>query len=204
MSQTTNDTVTLKVGQEAPGFTASAVVDGEIKVINLSDYKGQYIVLFFYPLDFTFVCPTEIIGFSDDVEEFKKRNAVVLGVSVDSVYTHLAWINTPRSKGGLGKINYPLVADLNKRISKSYDALYLDTGHTLRALFLIDPEGIIRHITLNDPPVGRNTKEVMRLIDAFDLHKKTGNVCPINWQKGDDTIKPDPNGKLSYFRKKRK
>jgi len=172
--------------------------------VKLSDYNGKYVVLFFYPLDFTFVCPTEVIAFSDRVEEFRSIGAEVVGISVDSVYTHLAWINTPRNQGGLGGIKIPLVADLNKDLSHKYGVMHKDTGHTLRGLFIIgkDKEQTIRQITLNDPPVGRSVDEVLRLVKAFQYTDEHGEVCPVDWKPGSATIKPNPKDKLQYFDKK--
>ena len=188
-----------KVQKPAPDFTAQAVMpDGSIKELKLSDYRGKYVVLFFYPLDFTFVCPTEVIAFSDRIDEFKERNTEVIGVSVDSVFTHTAWRNTPRKKGGVGEIAYPLVADLNKRISQSYGVLLEDAGIALRGLFILDRDGILRHITVNDLPLGRNVDEVLRLIDAIQYCEKHGEVCPANWQKGKEGMKPDPKGLEEY------
>jgi alkyl hydroperoxide reductase subunit AhpC len=189
------------VQKPAPDFKAQAVVDGEFKEVKLSDYKGKYVVLFFYPLDFTFVCPTEIIAFSDAHAEFAKRNAEVLGVSVDSRFTHLAWINTPRTSGGLGKLNYPLVADLTKSIARDYGVLLENEGVALRGLFLIDKDGVIRHITINDLPLGRSVDEAIRVLDALQYVEKHGEVCPANWKPGALTIKPTVNGSKEYFAK---
>ena len=189
-----------QVTSKAPDFKAQAVVNGQFQEVSLSDYQGQWKVLFFYPLDFTFVCPTEIIAFSERHSEFAALKAQVIGVSVDSHFTHLAWINTPRKAGGLGGINYPLVADLDKSISRDYGVL-LDAGISLRGLFLIDPSGTIRQSTINDLPVGRNVDEVLRLIKAFQFTDKHGEVCPANWQEGSDSMKPDPEGSKEYFEK---
>ncbi len=187
------------VQKPAPDFTAQAVMpEGSIKELKLSDYRGNYVVLFFYPLDFTFVCPTEIIAFSDRIEEFKERNTEVIGVSVDSVYTHTAWRNTPRKKGGIGEITYPLVADLNKRIARSYGVLLEEAGIALRGLFVLDRDGVVRHITVNDLPIGRNVDEVLRVIDAVQFYEKHGEVCPANWEKGKEGMKPDPEGLEEY------
>ncbi len=187
------------VQKPAPDFTAQAVMpDGSIKELKLSDYRGKYVVLFFYPLDFTFVCPTEIIAFSDRIEEFKERNTELIGVSVDSVYTHTAWRNTPRKKGGIGEITYPLVADLNKRIAQSYGVLIEEAGIALRGLFVLDRDGMVRHITVNDLPIGRNVDEVLRVIDAVQFYEKHGEVCPANWEKGKEGMKPDPKGLEEY------
>jgi len=188
----------VSVTQPAIDFTATAVQGMDFVETTLSSYKGKWIVLFFYPLDFTFVCPTELVAFSDSVAEFEKLNAQLLAVSIDSHYTHLAWKNTPRNKGGIGDINYPLIADLDKSISRDYGVL-LDEGIALRGLFIIDPQFNIRQITINDLPVGRNVNEVLRLIRAFQFVEEHGEVCPANWNPGDKTMKPDPAGSQEYF-----
>jgi len=185
------------VTKEAPDFTATAVVNEEFKTVKLSDYRGKYIVLFFYPLDFTFVCPTEIIAFSDKIEEFRKRGAEVLGCSIDSQFSHLAWIRTPRSDGGLGGLKYPLVADLTKKISSDYGVL-TDGGIALRGTFLIDKNGILRHALINDLPLGRNIDEAIRMIDALHFFEQHGEVCPANWKPGAMTIDTKNAGK--YFK----
>ncbi|KAF0449632.1 Peroxiredoxin-1 [Gigaspora margarita] len=183
--------MSAKVRSPAPAFTATAVIDGQFKKVSLSDYSGQFVVLFFYPMDFTLVCPTEIIAFSDRINEFKKLNTSVLGVSCDSQFVHLAWVNTPRNKGGLGPMNIPLVADKNQAIAKSYGVLIEEEGIPLRGLFIIDDKGIVRQITVNDLPVGRNVDEIIRLIEAIQFTDKHGEVCPIGWKKGDKAINPD-------------
>ncbi len=189
------------VAKPAPDFSAQAVMpDGSFKELKLSDYKGKYVVLFFYPLDFTFVCPTEIVQFSDQVADFESRNAQVIGVSIDSHFTHLAWRNTERKKGGIGQIDYPLVADLDKNISRAYDVL-MDGGIALRGLFLIDKEGIVQHQLINNLPLGRNIDEAVRMVDSLQHFENNGEVCPANWQKGKDSMKPDPKGSLDYFEK---
>ena len=189
------------VSKPAPDFGAQAVMpDGSFKQIELSDYKGKYVVLFFYPLDFTFVCPTEIIGFSDKQADFEKRNTQVIGVSIDSHFSHLAWRNTDRKAGGLGEIKYPLVADLNKQISKDYDVL-ADMGIAFRGLFLIDKDGVVQHQLVNNLPLGRNIDEALRMVDALQFHEKNGEVCPANWSEGADGMKPDPKGSQEYFSK---
>jgi len=188
------------VQQPAPDFKATAVVNGQFKEISLSHYKGKnYVVLYFYPLDFTFVCPTEIIAFNDKIKEFEKRNTVLLGVSVDSHYTHLAWINTPRKAGGLGGLDYPLVSDLTKQIATSYGVLTANGAVALRGLFIIDQQGIVRHALVNDLPLGRNVDEAIRILDALQFFEKNGEVCPANWHPGDKTMKADPKGALKYF-----
>ncbi|GAB9472249.1 Peroxiredoxin-2 [Globisporangium polare] len=192
----------LKIRRPAPEFTADAVVDGEFKKVSLSDYKGKYVVLFFYPLDFTFVCPTEIIAFSDKAEEFRKLGCEVLGCSTDSKFSHLAWINTPRKRGGLGEMNIPLIADYNKDIARAYDVLVEDgdeVGASFRGAFIIDGQGILRQMTVNDLPVGRNVDEMLRLVEAFQYTDEHGEVCPAGWKKGKATMKADVQGSLEYF-----
>ena len=191
--------MTARVTKEAPDFQAPAVVHGEIKQVRLSDYRGKYVILFFYPLDFTFVCPTEIIAFSDRIEEFHSRNCEVLGVSIDSQFTHLAWINTPRKDGGLGELKYPLIADLTKKIASDYGVLLDDNSVALRGLFLIDPHGIVRHMLVNDLPLGRSTEEAIRVLDALQYFEKNGEVCPANWKPGSVSMKADPTGAKEYF-----
>lgn len=187
------------VQQPAPDFKAQAVMpDGSFRELTLSEFKGKYVILFFYPLDFTFVCPTEIIAFSDSIAEFKERGVEVLGASIDSHFSHLAWRNTPRSEGGIGDIQYPLVADLNKSIAQDYDVL-LPGGIALRGLFLIDQEGIVRHQVINDLPLGRSVDEALRMVDALQYFEKNGEVCPANWKPGGRTIKPTPDDSKEYF-----
>lgn len=185
---------------EAPQFSADAVIDGDFKTINLADYRGKWVYLFFYPLDFTFVCPTEIIAFSDAVDRFEKLNTQVLGCSIDSKFVHLRWIETSRSEGGLGGCKYPLIADVTKEIARSYDVLTAD-GVALRGSFLIDPQGVVRQATVNDLSVGRNIDEAIRLIEAFQYTDKHGEVCPAGWTEGSDTIKPSPEASKEYFGK---
>ena len=189
------------VGNKAPDFKVQALVGNEFKEVSLDTYKGKWKVLFFYPLDFTFVCPTEITAFSDSYEKFKELNAEVLGVSVDSVFSHLAWTQQERSKGGLGKINFPLLSDMTKDMSHSYGVLLEQGGVALRGLFLIDENNVIQHATVNNLGVGRNVEEVLRVLEAFQFVAKHGEVCPANWKKGNDTMKPDPKGSQTYFNK---
>ena len=189
-----------QVQKEAPDFTASAVVSEEFKQIKLSDYKGKYVVLFFYPLDFTFVCPTEIVAFSDRIKDFHDRGAEVLGCSIDSQFSHLAWIQTPREKGGLGGLAYPLVADLTKKISADYGVL-LEGGIALRGTIVIDQKGIVRAITVHDLPLGRSVDEAVRVLDALQHFEKFGEVCPADWKKGGATIKPGVKESKAYFEK---
>ncbi len=190
----------LRVGQAAPDFTAEAVVDQEFKTIKLSDYRGKYVVLFFYPLDFTFVCPTEITAFSDRYEEFKTLNTEVLGVSVDSVFSHLAWIQTDRKSGGVGDLNYPLVSDIKKEVSSAYNVLDPEAGVALRGLFIIDKEGIIQHATINNLAVGRNVDETLRTLQAFQyVQSHPDEVCPAGWKPGEKTMVPDPVKSKDFF-----
>jgi peroxiredoxin (alkyl hydroperoxide reductase subunit C) len=189
------------VTKEAPDFTAQAVhPDNSIGEINLSSYRGKYVVLFFYPLDFTFVCPSEIIAFDKAVDAFKERNAELIGVSVDSEYTHFAWKNTPVNEGGIGQIRYPLVADLNKNISRDYGVLFNDAV-ALRGLFLIDKEGVVRHAVVNDLPLGRNVQEALRMVDALNHTETHGEVCPANWKEGEEAMEPTAKGVAAYLSK---
>ncbi|KAI4484135.1 PREDICTED: peroxiredoxin 1-like [Polistes canadensis] len=184
----------------APQFSTTAVVNGQFKNVSLSDYKGQYVVLFFYPLDFTFVCPTEIIAFSDRAEEFKAVNCQVIGASTDSHYTHLAWINTPRKDGGIGEMNIPLLADKSCKIARDYGVLDEETGIPFRGLFIIDDKQNLRQITVNDLPVGRSVDETLRLVQAFQYTDKYGEVCPAGWKPGKKTMKPDVVASKEYFK----
>ncbi len=188
------------VSHPAPDFKAQVVLaNNEIVETTLSDLRGdKYAVLFFYPLDFTFVCPSEIIAFDKKLEEFQKRNCVVLGVSVDSHFTHLAWKNTPRDKGGIGQVRYPLVSDLSKDIARQYGVLF-DNTVALRGLFLIDREGKVRHALINDLPLGRNIDEALRILDALQFHETHGEVCPANWREGEEGMKATPDGVADYL-----
>ncbi len=207
----------MLVTKTAPGFKATAIMpDNSFKEISLADYAGKKVVLFFYPLDFTFVCPTEIIAFNHRLEEFKKRGVEVLGCSVDSHYSHWAWKNTDVNNGGIGQIMYPIIADLDKSIARAYDVL-VDTqlatiitdedeydstvggSVALRGSFLIDEEGIVRHAVINDLPLGRNIDEMLRMVDALDFHTKHGDVCPAGWSEGDDGMKDTAEGVSSYL-----
>ncbi len=192
--------MSLLVTQQAPDFTANAVLaDNSFKEdFKLSDFKGKYVLLFFYPLDFTFVCPSEILAFNKAVKQFEERNCQLIGISIDSHFSHLAWKNTPVNEGGIGNIQYPLVADLDKSISKSYEVL-LDAGIALRGLFLIDREGIVRHQVVNDLPLGRNVDEALRVLDALQFTEEHGEVCPANWNKGDEAMKPTAEGVAEYL-----
>ncbi|AFY27726.1 peroxiredoxin [Cyanobium gracile] len=188
------------VGLEAPDFRATAVVDQEFRDLSLRDYRGRDVVLFFYPLNFTFVCPTEITAFSDRHGEFARLDAAILAVSVDSPYSHLAWVQTERRSGGLGDVAYPLVSDLTKEIARAYHVLDEEAGTALRGLFLIDPDGVIRHSTVNDVAVGRSVDETLRVLQAFQLVRhRPGQVCPADWTPGARTLAPDPRGSRDFF-----
>jgi len=188
------------IGQQAPDFEAVAVMsDGTFKDdFKLSDYRGKYVVLFFYPLDFTFVCPSEIIEFSKKAEEFKSRGAEVIGVSVDSQFSHWAWRNTAINDGGIGEVAYPLVADLKKTISRDYGVL-LDDSVALRGTFLIDKEGVIQAMVVNNLPLGRNIDEAIRMVDALQHVENHGEVCPAGWNKGDEAMTPTSDGVAKYL-----
>ena len=189
------------VTKEAPDFTAHTVMpDNTFAELKLSSYRGKYVVLFFYPLDFTFVCPSEIIAFDKALDRFKEKNAEVIGVSVDSHFTYLAWKNTPREKGGIGHVRYPIVSDLTKEIARSYGVLFNESV-ALRGLFLIDKEGIIRHALVNDLPLGRNVDEALRILEALQFTEKHGEVCPANWREGEEAMKPTSDGVASYLAK---
>ena len=189
------------VGKEAPDFTAEAVVNGnEFKEITLSDYKGKkYVALFFYPLDFTFVCPTELHAFQDKLGEFEALNTEVVGVSVDSKFSHFAWLNTPKAKGGIEGVKYPVVSDLSKEITKAYDVEVDGAGIAYRGFFLIDQNGVVQHQVVNNLPLGRNVDEAIRMIEALQFFEKNGEVCPANWNKGDKAMKPTNEGLEEFF-----
>jgi len=188
------------VGKHAPDFKANAVVDNRmVQDFSLSHYRGQYIVFFFYPLNFTFVCPTELHAFQERLADFQERGAQVIGCSVDSNHCHYAWLNTPKSKGGINGITYPLVSDLNKTISIDYDVLVPEEGISYRGLFLIDRNGIVRHQLINDLPLGRSVDETLRILDALIYFENHGEVCPANWQHGKKTMQPTLEGVEKYF-----
>ncbi|PCH34623.1 peroxiredoxin [Wolfiporia cocos MD-104 SS10] len=188
------------VQKPAPAFKTTAVVDGLFQEVQLSDFLGQWVVLFFYPLDFTFVCPTEILAFNDALPQFKALNTTVLSASTDSHYAHLAWASKDRKEGGLGPdLKLPLLADKSMSIARDYGVLIEEEGVALRGLFLIDPKGILRQITINDLPVGRSVEETIRLVKAFQFTDEHGEVCPANWTEGGLTIKADPKASLEYF-----
>lgn len=189
------------VTKEAPDFTAQAVMaDNSFEELTLSNYRGKYVVLFFYPLDFTFVCPSEIIAFNKKLDEFKEKNAEVISVSIDSHFTHLAWKNTPVEEGGIGNVQFPMVADLSKSISRDYGVLVNDAV-ALRGTFLIDKEGIIRHSVINDLSLGRNIDEALRMVDALQFTEEHGEVCPANWVEGEEAMKPTSDGVADYLAK---
>ena len=186
------------VTHPAPGFKATALVNGQfVDNFSLAQFEGKKVVLFFYPMDFTFVCPTEILAFSDAIAEFKARNTEVIGVSVDSQFSHAAWANTERKEGGIKGVTFPLVSDLKKTIAADYGVL-LDAGIALRGLFIINEKGILKHITVNDNSLGRNVEEVLRMLDAVDFSEKHGEVCPANWKKGEKAMKPTSEGLKAY------
>ncbi|SRR3989339_208594 len=192
------------INKPAPEFKAQAVMgDNSFREIKLSDYKNKYVVLFFYPLDFTFVCPSEILAFNRKLNEFKERNVEVIAVSVDSHFSHLAWKNTPVEKGGIGNIQFPIVSDLSKSISRDYDVLFNDTV-ALRGLFLIDKSGIVKHSVVNDLGIGRNIDEALRTVDALQYTEKHGEVCPADWKQGDEAMKPTASGVATYLAKHNK
>jgi peroxiredoxin (alkyl hydroperoxide reductase subunit C) len=188
------------VGKPAPDFTATAVMgNNEIKDMTLSSFtKGKYTVLFFYPFDFTFVCPTELIAFDHRLEEFTKRNVVVLGVSIDSEHTHLAWKNTPVEKGGIGPVRYPIVADVRHLIARAYD-VESSGGMAFRGSFLVDKGGVVRHQVVNDLPLGRNIDEMVRMVDALQFNEEHGEVCPAGWTKGKAGMKDTAQGVATYL-----
>lgn len=188
------------VGKKAPDFRAKAVVKDKIyDDFSLSDYSGKYVVFFFYPLDFTFVCPTELHAFQEKLKEFEKRNTQVVGCSIDSWFSHAAWLKAPKSLGGIQGVAYPIVSDIHKSIARDYEVLKEEDGIAYRGLFLIDKEGIIRHQLVNDLPLGRSVDEVLRLIDALAFHEQHGEVCPANWTTGAKAMKPSEQGLAEFF-----
>lgn len=192
--------MTRLIGNKAPNFKANAVANGQINEnFSLDLFDGKYILLFFYPLDFTFVCPTELHAFQEKLGEFEKRGAQIIGCSVDSTFSHLAWVNTPKTKGGIEGVTYPLVADLNKNIARDYQVLNEEAGIAFRGLFLMDKDHIIRHQLVNDLPLGRSVDEALRLLDALIFHEENGEVCPANWKKGKKSMKPTQEGIATYF-----
>jgi peroxiredoxin (alkyl hydroperoxide reductase subunit C) len=193
--------MSVLVGKEAPNFDEKAVINGGevVDSFTLNQFRGKYVVLFFYPLDFTFVCPTELHAFQSKLAEFESRNVQVIGCSVDSWFSHAAWLNTPKLKGGIQGVTYPLVSDFNKEISRSYDVLKEDLGASYRGLFLIDKDGIVRHQVINDLPLGRNVDEALRMVDALQFTEEHGEVCPANWAQGEKSMKADTEGLHAYF-----
>ena len=188
------------VNKHAPDFKEKAVAGKQIiNEFSLADLRGKYIVLFFYPLDFTFVCPTELHAFQEKLEEFRSRDVEVVAVSTDSCYSHLAWLNTPKNRGGIEGVEYPLISDFNKTISKDYGVLLEGEGVALRGLFLIDREGIVQHQVVNNLPLGRSVDEVIRMVDALQFTEKYGEVCPANWKKGEKAMRADEDGLEEFF-----
>lgn len=194
--------MTVLVTRKAPDFVSAAVlangnIEGEYKLSEA--IKGKYGLVFFYPLDFTFVCPSELIALNNRIQQFKDKNVEVIGVSVDSQFTHNAWRNTPRSKGGIGELGFTLVADVNHSICQAYGVEHPDAGVAFRGTFLIDKEGIVRSQIVNDLPIGRNMDELLRLVDALQFHEENGDVCPAGWEKGKEGMKPTAAGVASYL-----
>lgn len=194
--------MSVLVGKQAPEFDVKAVVDGG-KVVDsykLSALKGKYVILFFYPLDFTFVCPTELHAFQDRLAEFEAKNVQVVGCSVDSWFSHVAWLNTPKAQGGIQGVTYPILSDFNKTIAKDYDVLVEGLGAAYRGLFLIDKNGVVRHQVVNDLPLGRSVDETLRMVDALQYFEKNGEVCPANWKQGEKAMKPNGEGLKTFFK----
>ncbi len=191
--------MSVLVGKKAPEFKATAAIAGDFKEITLSSLRGKHVVLFFYPLDFTFVCPTELHAFQEKLGQFHKLNTEVIGCSVDSHFSHNAWLKTPLSQGGIEGVKYPILADINKTIARDYDVLLPDAGIALRGTFLIDKEGIVRHQSVNDLPLGRNVDEMLRLVEALQFHEQHGEVCPANWKKGEKSMKATAEGLKTFF-----
>lgn len=188
------------VGKKAPEFSAKAIVNNEIiDHFSLSDFQGKYVVFFFYPLDFTFVCPTELHAFQEKLKEFEKRNAQLIACSIDSWFSHAAWLDIPKEKGGIRGVSYPIVSDITKSIARDFEVLKEEAGIAYRGLFLIDRDGIIRHQLVNDLPLGRSVDEVIRLLDALIFHEQHGEVCPANWQPGSKAMVPNSDGLQAYF-----
>ena len=187
------------VGKKAPAIKSQAVTRDRISDFDLSDYLGKYVVLFFYPLDFTFVCPTELHAFETRVADFAQRGAQVIGCSIDSCFSHAAWLKTPKSAGGIQGVSYPIISDIHKSIARSYDVLFEEEGIAFRGLFLIDREGIVRHQLVNDLPLGRSVDEALRMVDALIFHETHGEVCPANWTVGDKAMKPTELGLAEFF-----
>ncbi|ERP31347.1 peroxiredoxin [Chitinivibrio alkaliphilus] len=195
--------MSVLVGKKAPSFTTTAVQENRIiENFSLSQYQGKYILLFFYPLDFTFVCPTELHAFNEKLDEFAQRDVQLIGASTDSHFSHLAWLNTPVAEGGISGVKYPIIADKTADIARDFDVLVEDAGIAYRGLFLIDREGTVRHQVVNDLPLGRSVDEALRIVDALQYTEKYGEVCPANWNKGDTAMKPDSDGLKDFFGEK--
>ncbi len=192
--------MTLLVGKKAPEFEAKAVIKGRIvDSFSLKAYRGRNILFFFYPLDFTFVCPTELHAFQEREADFEKRNTQIVGCSVDSVYSHFAWQNTSKHEGGIAGVDYPLVSDINKTIAEAYGVLVPGEGIAYRGLFLIDKHGVVRHQLINDLPIGRSVDEALRIVDALNYFEQHGEVCPANWKSGKKTMQASNEGVKQYF-----
>ena len=188
------------VNKQAPDFCAKAVMNNQIvDSFKLSSYRGKYVILFFYPLDFTFVCPTELHAFQEKIGEFKKRNTEVIGVSTDSWFSHMAWLKTPKKEGGIHGVTYPIVSDFNKTIARDYGILVEEIGVALRGLFLIDKNGIVQHQVVNNLPLGRNVDEALRMVEALQFTEQHGEVCPANWREGKKAMKASESGLKEYF-----
>lgn len=188
------------VGKLAPQFVAKAACGKEIlEDFSLRDYIGRYVLFFFYPLDFTFVCPTELHAFQERLADFRQREAEVIACSIDSIFSHLAWLRQTREEGGIEGVQYPIVSDIHKSIAREYRVLNEEEGIAFRGLFLIDKQGVVRHMLVNDLPIGRSVEEALRTLDALIFHEKHGDVCPANWQVGEKSLKPTLQGVVDYF-----
>ena len=196
MSETTT---TRLVGNTAPAWSADALVNGEFKTLSSADYKGKWKVLYFYPLDFTFVCPTEMHALQAKLDEFRKRDVEVMGISIDSVYSHLSWLATPKNKGGIAGVSYTLISDITKNIAREYGVLNEDAGVALRGVFLIDKNNVIQYASIHNLSLGRNVHEILRVIDALAHVEENGTVCPANWVPGEKSMKPTTDGLAEYF-----
>ncbi len=198
--------MSVLVGKPAPDFNEKAVINGKdvVDSFTLSQFKGKYVILFFYPLDFTFVCPTELHAFQEKLDIFQSKNVEILGCSVDSWFSHAAWLSTPKEKGGIEGVTYPIISDFNKKISADYDVLKEDMGASYRGLFLIDKDGVVRHQIVNDLPLGRNVDEAIRMVDALQFTEQYGEVCPANWSQGKESLKATKEGLETYFNQEEK
>jgi peroxiredoxin (alkyl hydroperoxide reductase subunit C) len=193
----------LYVGKPAPQFELEAAHDGEVKLIGSDDYRGRWLIVLFYPLDFSYVCPTELCAFSDRLDEFQSLGADIIGVSVDSQFTHLAWMRQPRSEGGVRALQFPLLSDLRRQMSWDY-AVLSDQGVAVPATILVDPDGVLQHVTLNNLSVGRSVDETLRVLRACQQVRTSGEVCPVDWKPGDQTIRPDTYGARLYFARRKR